>query len=122
MNSNANIDAAAPNQPDIIGNARMVTKVCSELIDVTHESILSQHKITQGLITRLGMVSAHIEHLERLMGRDSREQYEGELEQAMSEYRFLDSFISNIERSNDAFVVRMQSIQGLWDSAKETKQ
>ena len=122
MNSNANIDAAAPNQPDIIGNARMVTKVCSELIDVTHESILSQHKITQGLITRLGMVSAHIEHLERLMGRDSREKYESELEQAMSEYRFLDSFISNIERSNDAFVVRMQSIQGLWDSAKETKQ
>ena len=122
MNSNANIDAAAPNQPDIIGNARMVTKVCSELIDVTHESILSQHKITQGLITRLGMVSAHIEHLERLMGRDSREKYESELEQAMSEYRFLDSFISNIERSNDAFVVRMQSIQGMWDSAKETKQ
>ena len=122
MNSNANIDAAAPNQPDIIGNARMVTKVCSELIDVTHESILSQHKITQGLITRLGMVSAHIEHLERLMGRDSREQYESELEQAMSEYRFLDSFISNIERSNDAFVVRMQGIQGMWDSAKETKQ
>ena len=122
MNSNVNIDAAAPNEPDIIGNARMVTKVCQELIDATHESILSQHKITQGLITRLGMVSAHIEHLERLMGRDTREQYEGELEQAMSEYRFLDSFISGIERSNDAFVVRMQSIQGLWDSAKETKQ
>lgn len=122
MNSNANIDAAAPSEPDIIGNARMVTKVCQELIDVTHESILSQHKITQGLITRLGMVSAHIEHIERLMARDTREQYEGEHEQAMSEYRFLDSFISNIERSNDAFVVRMQSIQGLWDSAKETKQ
>lgn len=122
MNSNANIDAAAQNDTDIIGNARMVTRVCSELIDVTHESILSQHKITQGLITRLGMVSAHIEHIERLMARDTREQYEGEHEQAMSEYRFLDSFISGIERSNDAFVVRMQGIQGMWDSARETQQ
>jgi hypothetical protein len=122
MNSNANIDAAAPMEPDIIGDARMVTRVCSELIDVTHESILSQHKITQGLITRLGMVTAHLEHLERLMARDTREQYEGEHEQAMAEYRFLDSFISGIERSNDAFVDRMQSIQGMWESAKETKQ
>jgi hypothetical protein len=122
MNSNANINTAAPTEPDIVGDARMVTRVCSELIDVTHESILSQHKITQGLITRLGMVSAHIEHLERLMARDTREQYEGEHEQAMTEYRFLDSFISGIERSNDAFVDRMQSIQGMWESAKETKQ
>lgn len=122
MNSNANINTAAPTEPDIVGDARMVTRVCSELIDVTHESILSQHKITQGLITRLGMVSAHIEHLERLMARDTREQYEGELEQAMTEYRFLDSFISGIERSNDAFVDRMHSIQGMWESAKETKQ
>lgn len=122
MNSNANIDAVTPAKPDIIGDARMVTKVCSELIDVTHESILSQHKITQGLINRLGMVSAHIEHLERLMGRDTREMYEGEHEQAMTEYRFLDSFISSIERSNDSFVDRMQGIQAMWDSAKETKQ
>lgn len=122
MNSNAKIDAAAPNKPDIIGEARMVTKVCGELVDVTHESILSQHKITQGLITRLAMVSAHIEQIERLMNRDTREKYEGELEQAMSEYRFLDSFISSIERSNDAFVDRMHGIQAMWDSAKETKQ
>ena len=48
------------------------------------------------------------------MTPDNRFQYEGEHEQAMSEFRFLDVLISSVERSNDHFVDRMKSIQSMW--------
>ena len=111
MNSQANDFSA---EPHISGDFGSVLKVAQALTDAAHDSIVSQHEITRTLIKRMGMVSEHIAHLERLMTPDNRFQYEGEHEQAMSEFRFLDAFIATVERSNDHFVDRMKSIQGMW--------
>lgn len=119
MNSPINGGASAPLEPCTYRDTQMIVRVAQALTDVTHDSIVSQHQITSSLIKRMGMIAAHIEHIERLIMRDTREQYEGELEQAMSEYRFLDSFISTVEKSNDQFVDRMKAIQAMWDEGKK---
>lgn len=111
MNSSAK---GLPSEPCGSIDPQIVVRVAQQLTDAAHDSIVSQHEITRSLIKRMAMVSAHIEHLERLMTADNRFQYEGEHEQAMSEYRFLDAFVASVERSNDHFVDRMKSIQSMW--------
>jgi len=111
MNSHAK---DLPANPHNTIDPNLVVKVAQALTDAAHDSIVNQHEITRTLIKRMGMISEHIAHLERLMTPDNRFQYEGEHEQAMSEYRFLDAFIASVERSNDHFVDRMKSIQSMW--------
>ena len=122
MNSPMSGGVSAPPKPCSIGGQATVLKVAMELTDISHDSILTQHKLTQVLIKRLQMVIAHLEQTERLMRGENRFQYEGEHEQTMAEYRFLDALIADVERSNDAFLSRYRSVQALWDSQGETKQ
>lgn len=119
MNIQINEGASAPAKPCSIGDQATVLKVAMELTDISHDSILSQHKITQILIKRLQMVIAHLEQTERLMHGETRFQFEGEHEQTMAEYRFLDALIADVERSNDSFLSRYQVVQALWDGGQK---
>jgi predicted RNA-binding protein len=122
VNTYTNPGVGSPTKPDISGDYSTVLKVAMELTDISHDSILSQHRLTQVLIKRLQMVIAHLEQTERLMRGETRFQYEGEHEQTMAEYRFLDALIADVERSNDSFLSRYQAVQALWDSQGATKQ
>lgn len=122
MNTYTSPNAGLPEKPCITNDHAKVLEVAMALTDISHDSILSQHKLTQVLIKRIQMVIAHIEQLERLMRDENRFQFEGEHEQTMAEYRFLDALVADIERSNDTFLSRYQAVQGLWDAAGETKQ
>ena len=103
-----------PSEPCDSIDPKIVITVAQALTDAAHDSIVCQHEITRTLIRRMGMIGEHISHLERLMNSENRLQYEGEHEQAMSEYRFLDAFIASVERSNDQAVDRMKGIQRMW--------
>ena len=122
MNTYADPGTGVPKKTDIVGDYSTVLKVAMELTDISHDAILAQHRLTQVLIKRLQMVIAHLEQTERLMRGDTRFQFEGEHEQTMAEYRFLDALIADVERSNGSFLSRYQAVQALWDSEGETRQ
>ena len=103
-------------ETDIFSSASMVVRVAQELVDVAEQSIREQHKLTQTLLTRQQMVTAHLEQIERLMNRDNHAAYEAEHEATLAEYRFLDSLTADVMRQNDAAVARFSAVQRLWET------
>lgn len=116
MNTSFTPGTATSEEPDIFGSASMVVRVAQELVDVAQESIVAQHKLTQTLLKRQQMVTEHLEQIERLMNRDNHAVYEGEHEQVMAEYRFLDALTADVMRQNDAAVARFSAVQRLWET------
>ena len=116
MNTSFSPSTAASEEPHILDSATIVLKVAQELVDVAQESIVCQHKLTQTLLKRQEMVTAHLEQIERLMSRDNHAAYEGEHEQVMAEYRFLDALTASVMKQNDAAVARFSAVQRLWET------
>ena len=116
MNTSFSPSTAASEEPHILDSATIVLRVAQELVDVAQESIVAQHKLTQTLLRRQEMVTAHLEQIERLMSRDNHATYEGEHEQVMAEYRFLDALTASVMKQNDATVGRFSAVQRLWET------
>ena len=107
-------DVVAEN-PYTFGDSAMAIRVASELIDLAHDAIASQHKLTTSLLRRQEMVTAHLERLERLMNGANRLIHEAEHEQVMAEYRWLDAFTHGLTKQNDLFVSRIEAVKSLWE-------
>jgi len=118
MNTSFNPSTAASEEPHILDSANIVLRVAQELVDVAEQSIREQHKLTQTLLRRQEMVTAHLEQIERLMNRDNHAAYEAEHEQVMAEYRFLDALTASIARDNDATVARFRAVTELLEDAQ----
>jgi len=116
MNTSFSPETAASEEPHILDSANLVLRVAQELVDVAEQSIREQHKLTQTLLRRQEMVTAHLEQIERLMNRDNHAAYEGEHEQVLSEFRFLDALTASVMRQNDAAVARFSAVQRLWET------
>ena len=116
MNTSFTPGTAMSGETDIFSSASMVVRVAQELVDVAEQSIREQHRLTQTLLKRQQMITEHLEQIERLMNRDNRAAYEGEHEQVMAEYRFLDSLTADVMRQNDAAVARFTAVQRLWET------
>lgn len=116
MNTSFTPGTAVSDETGILSSANMVLRVAQELVDVAEQSIREQHKLTQTLLKRQQMVTEHLEQIERLMSRDNHAAYEGEHEQVLAEYRFLDSLTASVMRQNDATVARFSAVQRLWET------
>ena len=116
MNTSFTPGQAMSEEPDIFNSASMVVRVAQELVDVAEQSIREQHRLTGTLLKRQEMVTEHLEQIERLMNRDNHAAYEGEHEQVMAEYRFLDALTADVMRQNDATVARFSAVQRLWET------
>ena len=116
MNTSFSPSTAVSEEPHILDSANIVLRVAQELVDVAEQSIREQHKLTQTLLRRQEMVTAHLEQIERLMNRDNHAAYEAEHEQVMSEYRFLDAVTASVMEQNEAAVARFSAVQRLWET------
>ncbi len=116
MNTSFTPGTAMSEETNIFSSASMVVRVAQELVDVAQESIVAQHRLTHTLLKRQQMVTEHLEQIERLMTRDNHAAYEGEHEQVMAEYRFLDALTADVMRQNDAAVARFSAVQRLWET------
>ena len=118
MNTSFNPSTAASEITCVSGSFDLVMKAANELVDIASDAIIAQHKLTQTLLKRQEMVTAHLEQIERLMNRDNHAAYEAEHEQVMAEYRFLDALTASIARDNDATVARFRAVTELLEDAQ----
>ena len=118
MNTPFTPETAASEIPCTSGSYDLVVKAARQLVDIASDSIIAQHKLTQTLLKRQEMVTAHLEQIERLMNRDNHAAYEGEHEQVMAEHRFLDALTAKIGRDNDATVTRFGAVTQLLEGAQ----
>jgi len=116
MNTSFNPSTAASEITCVSGSFDLVMKAANELVDIASDAIIAQHKLTQTLLKRQEMVTAHLEQIERLMNRDNHAAYEAEHEQVMSEYRFLDAVTASVMEQNEAAVARFSAVQRLWET------
>ena len=116
MNTAVNSSDVVAETPYNSNSSAMAIRVASELIDLAHDAIASQHKLTISLLRRQEMVTAHLERLERMMNSANRLTYEAEHEQVMAEYRWLDAFTHSLTKQNYLFVSRIEAVQQLWET------